>query len=263
MSAEQLIALEAALGELGTLYIAAKRFTALRSAADADLLPSTARLGAMLRTLLRRGQFDDAAVAIAARDIARLRTHWEAELAAVRDSPAYRQALAAWEAGDAAILRRALPNILADIAPITPPPALFVGVSAASGRRRPGARPFLTAEECAEKIAGYRDHGIPCEAGGTHWWDRELATVPAADDPEALDTPIALRLDTDRLGLPVFRLRGGALYHLCCQTLRVPFSVALQADVEDEWWQAYEESYGAYRDQLRQHLQRLGFEGIW
>jgi len=257
MSAEQLIGLEAALGELGGLYVAARRFAPLRAAAENELLPATGRLGAALRALLRRGRFDDAAADAAAREIARLRADWLARLEALRRTPAYQRALAAWEAVDGAGLSASLPELLADLSLLARPPTLFAGVSAASGRRRPGARPFLTTAACAEKVAGYRDEGVPCETGGDRWWDRELSAIQLVDDPQALDTPIALRIEPASSSPPVFRLAGSALFHVFCRVLRVPFTVTLQRDTDDEWWAAYE-SYPAYRDELAGHLERLG-----
>jgi len=258
MAAEQLIALEAALGELGTLYVAARRFVALRSAAERELLPCTTRLGAALRARLRRGQFDDAAVDAAAREIAAVRADWRARLEAVRQSTVYREAVAAWEAEEADSLRRLLPQVFADVSLRAADGDLFVAVSAAAGRRRPGARPFLAATACAERIAGYRDQGVPSERAGESWWDRELAAVELVDDPDALDSPIALRFDATVLPLPTFRIAESPAFHVFGRLLRAPFTVALQRETDDEWWSAYEESYAAYRDELLGELERLG-----
>ena len=58
MSAEQLIALEAAQAELGTLYAVARSFTALHARAEAELLPHLVGLGRRLRGLAASGATD-------------------------------------------------------------------------------------------------------------------------------------------------------------------------------------------------------------
>ena len=56
MSAEQLIGLEAAQAELGTLYAVARSFTALHARAETELLPYLVGLGRRLRGLLRQAR---------------------------------------------------------------------------------------------------------------------------------------------------------------------------------------------------------------
>ncbi len=258
VAVRELIGFEAALAELGALYVAAEGFAPLRPEAAAELLPDMEKIGARLRAQLRRGGLDPTTVESAARDIAALRARWQKKLADLRASPLYRQALAAWEAGDAAALVALLPQVIADVAPVPAPPALFFAVSATSGRRRPGTSPFLTPTACAEKIVAYREAGITPNARSGNWWDRELAYLDLADHPDVLENPIALRFDAQQLGVPVFGAAGDPGFRLYSPALRAPFSVVLQEEADDEWWQAYDESYAQYRDAVILELRALG-----
>src|SRR5437867_762363 len=62
VSAEQIIALEAALSDLSDLYAIARGFTMLQPRAEAELLPQISALGTRLRSLVRTRQLDDAAI---------------------------------------------------------------------------------------------------------------------------------------------------------------------------------------------------------
>lgn len=258
VAVRELIGFEAALAELGALYVAAQGFAPLRPVAAVELLPCMEEIGARLRAQFRRGGLDPTTVESAARDIAALRARWQKKLADLRASALYREAVAAWEAGDAAALVAFLPQVIADVTPVPPPPALFFAVSAASGRRRPGAPPFLTPTACAQKIAAYREKGVAPNARGDDWWNRELAYLDLADHPEVLENPIALRFDAMQLGVPVFAAAGDHGFRLYSPALRAPFSVILQEEADDEWWQAYDQSYAQYRDAVVSELRALG-----
>jgi len=258
VSAEQLIALQAALGELGALYVVAVSFVPLREAAEAKFLPETAALGAQLRKHLREGRMDDVAVDAAARGIAALRVHWHQQLEMLRDSVLYQESLAAWETDQSERLATLLPRLIAGIEPTESPPILFYGVSLASGRRHPGGRPFLSPEACAQKVAAYRSEGIPAEATGKEWWDTELASITFTDDPEALDSPVALRVDPAQTRTPVFLVAGESTFRIYTRVLKIPFTVTLHEEATDEWWQAFEESYQDYRVALAKHLEQDG-----
>ena len=258
VAVQELIGFEAALGELGALYVAAQGFALLRPEAEAELLPRTEEIGARLRAHLRRSGLDPTTVDSAARDIAALRDRWQKKLADLRASATYQQALAAWKAGDPHKLVDLLPQVIADLAPVMAPPPLFFGVSAAPGRRRPGTSPFLTPAACAQKIAAYRDTGVTTDARGSDWWDTELSYLDLVDDPEALESPIALRFDAAQLGAPVFAAASDPGFRVYSPVLRAPFSVVLQEEADDEWWQAYDESFAEFREALATELRALG-----
>lgn len=258
MSAEQLIGFEAALHELGVLSEAARRFAPLHAAAEADLLPRLREIGALLRSALRRDQWDEALVDAVAREIVVLRDRWQAELEMVRAGAVYRQALAAWKTDRLDELADVVPVLMADARRVADPPVLFAGVPVTTGRRRPGADALAAADECANRIAEYGRDGIESGGGTGPWWDVELAGVYFVDDPDALETPVALRIDTAGCRVPVFTDGTESGFCVYARTLRVPFSVTLPATVEDEWWAVFEGAYDRFRAALVERLRARG-----
>lgn len=270
MGAREIIGLEAALGELGELYGGAKRFRALGAQAEGELLPRIEAIAAHLRSLVRQDTLDASSVDAAAAEISALRARWQNALDEVRAGDAYRAALEAWHAGRQDRLRELLPAVLAGLQAVDPPPRLFLGVSLSSGRRRPGTSPFLAPREAAEKVEAIRRQGIPVDenqrvrpgAAVDDWWDAELAHHELYDDQDAVESPLALTYAGPELGLPVFAVAGELgfrLFRLYPRVLAAPFSIALRAEAEDEWWQALEEPYAAFRDALAAELRARGF----
>lgn len=258
VSAERLIALEAALMDLGTLYAAGKTFTALHAAAEAELLPALVELGAGLRGLLRAARLSDDEVDRASREILQLRTLWRAKMEAVRASALYQQALTAWTAGDQPALEHLIPSIFAGVRPVHPIPAVFFPVSPSRGRRRPGAAPFLSASDCADRIAHLLSVGIEPDSGGSEWWERELPFVMCADTLAALATPIALHWPVPEPTVALFAVADEPTYRIFTPRVRALLGVVLAVDATDEWWQAYDESYESFRDSLRYELSTRG-----
>ncbi len=265
MPAEQLIALEGALAELGTLYTVARTFAALQERAENTLLPRVVALGSRLRSLVRAGHLSEEALGSAAGEIIAVGSEWRYELERVRSSAVYRQALQAFAEDRQEELAQLIPQVFAGVHPVCPPPALYFPVSPSSGRRRPGSSPFLTASECADKIAQALSEGLRPEEGGTEWWERELPSIECAETAAALETPIALRLDAVRLGAADVRVitfisGDDTGYRIFTPCLHAPMSIALAVQATDEWWEAYEESYRAFRDALQGQLQSRGYE---
>jgi len=258
MAAEQLIALEAALAELGTLYTVGRGFTALHARAESELLPRTTALARSLRSLLRAGHLTDHAISDTASEIFALRAQWQRGLEELRGSAEYQQALKALAADEQPTLARLVPRIFAGFALATPIPDLFFGVSASSGRRRPGSSPFLSAPQCANTIVQTLADGLVPDDTGTQWWERELACISCAPTPAALDTPISLLLAVADVRVAVFRVADEASFRIFTPRLRGPFSIVLATEAVDEWWDAYEDSYRAFRDALHQELTARG-----
>lgn len=248
MAVESLIGLEAALGELGQLYVVAKSYRPLREPAERELLAPTAALAARLRQALRCEAMDAPLVDDTARQIADLRSQWRQRLEQLRQSSLYQQCLRAWCAGAAADLATLVPELLADITRGAPRPFLYYEVSPAAPRR--GPRPFLSPEGCATKIAGYRDDGISAEVDAAEWWDAELACIELAGDPDALETPVALRFEARNIPLPLFTVAGSGVARVYGRVLKAPFEVYLQEEVRDEWWHAFDPSYSEWRAAL-------------
>lgn len=256
--AEQMIALEAAITELSTLYAAARTFAPLRAQAESELLPQLLGLGRTLRHRLRAAELSQADVDAAARQILDLRETWRARLEQVRVSAVYQDAQRALANDRQSDLKRLVPLIFAGMAAVRPVPTLFFPVSPSSGQRRPGSSPFLSATECARRIAQTREAGIAAEESDGEWWDRDWPCIVCADDPGALDTPIALRVENTDVGAAVFAVSDDPMLRLFTLRLRAPMSVVLAADASDEWWQAYEDSYQAFRAALQSALAQVG-----
>jgi hypothetical protein len=258
VSAEQLIALEAALAELSTLYTVAKGFTVLAARAEHELLTRIRALGSALRSRLRTGQLTEEEIGTTATEIMALGSQWRWELEQVRASTVYQRALSACAADEQAELALVIPQVLAGLRVVHPTPSLYFPVSVSRHRRRPGASPFLSAAECADSIAHLLSDGITPEPAGTDWWERELTGTSCADTPAALDTPIALRLDAAAVRVTVFAAADEPSLRIFTPRLHAPMSITLATAASDEWWEAYEESYGVFRDALRKALEERG-----
>jgi len=262
MSAERLIALEAALTELGALYAAAKTFTSLQPRADAELLPRLIALGSSLRSRLRNAQLTQDDIDAVARDIVVLRSTWRGELDHVHASATYQQARTALAHDRQDELARLIPRIFAGLALVRPAPALFFPVSPAAGRRRPGSSPFLSPVECADHIVELLSGGLAPEEDRAEWWDDELPSLGCADGMAASDTPIALRLAAADVRVAVFAAAGEPGFRVFTPRLRAPLSVVLAAAATDEWWEAYDDSYRSFRDALQHALAVRGHAAV-
>jgi hypothetical protein len=60
--------------------------------------------------------------------------------------------------------------------------------------------------------------------------------------------------------LALFALVDEPTYRLFTPGLQAPLNVVLAADATDEWWQAYDESYAAFREALCRELATRGLE---
>jgi hypothetical protein len=260
VSAEQLIALEAAQAELGTLYTVARSFTALEAQAEADLLPRLSALGSQLRMLLRSSRLGEREIEQAAEQIHSLRTRWRSRLDEVRTSAAYQRALGALTRDSQGELAELIPQVFSGLRLVHPVPALYFAVSPSTGRRRPGASPFLGAAECADRILQILADGISPDGSGAEWWEHELPSISCADSPAALDTPVSLRLVGADAPAAVFAVVDQPSFRIFTPRLQAPMSIALAADETDEWWQAYEQSYRSFRDALQRELALRGHQ---
>ena len=258
MVTEHLIALEGAQAELGVLYTVARTFCDLHTRAERDWLPRVGAIARHLRGLHRTGRLDADAVNTVARDIATLRTEWRAALDAVRAAPPYQAALAAVQDDRQQALAHLLPPVLFGIRPVAPPCSLYFPIALAGGRRRPGESPFPPPEEVATRIARRCDEGLVPDTTGTEWWERELVPLGCAASPQAFDTPVTLRLDAAHCPATVFVVQASKELQVFTPRLRVPVSVVLAPEVDDEWWEAQPVAYATYRTVLGNALRTRG-----
>jgi hypothetical protein len=258
MSAEQLIALEAALAELGTLYASAKGFTALQPRADAELLPRLIGLGSSLRSRLRHAQLNQDEIDAVAEEIVALRSDWRSQLEQLRFSSVYQQARIALAEERPDDLETLIPQVFAGLHRVQPAPSLYFSVSPSSGRRRPGSSPFVSAPECATRVVHLLTAGVTPEESTDDWWERDLPSIRCADAMEGLETPIALQLAAAHVRVAVFALHDEPSFRIFTRCLRAPFSVVLAAEATDEWWEAYDDSYRSFRTALQNELAARG-----
>ena len=246
------------MAELGTLYAVAKSFASLRQAAEEEFLPRLLQFGTRLRRLLRQARLSAAEVERAATEVVELRSHWRAALEQVRASPSYQAALRAWTADDQDRLAEEIPRVFKHMCLLHPVTSLFFPVSPSSGRRRPGASPFLSAGAAAERISHVLANGIEPDSDGADWWDQELQYISATDEPNGLDTPIALQVTPADCHVAVFGGGDDAGLRIFTPCLQTRLTVVLAPEAGDEWWQAYDESYTAFRQRLCAELERRG-----
>jgi hypothetical protein len=254
------MALEAAVAELGALYTVARTFTVLATRAEGELLPRVTDLGSRMRAAVRRGQLGPSDIDAASAEVLDVRAEWRAALAAVRASPPYQRALAAFAADRQEELATLIPQIFVGLRPAQVGGDLYFPASVSTGRRRPGHSPFLGAAECAEHVLALLAGGLVPESGGPDWWDQDLPFLACADTPAAFDTPLCMRLRRTPGAPAVFATQDEPTLRVYTPRLQAPMVPVLAAEATDEWWNAYAGSYTAFREGLRSALAARGVE---
>jgi len=258
VSAQELIALETAMRDLARLYESALVFAALRPRAEAELLPRMNDLGSFIRGRLRAQSFDARVLQSTAEELHRLSDMWQKAIDAMRDTPEFRDAVAAFDRDDQTRLRSLLPQVFAGLVSRDfDPPTLYYALSLAAPRRRPGARPFVNAADAAARIARCQT-GIEPDAGDA-WWETALRHVTLAEDCELLDAPVALAFDLRSTNYALLSAAGEPTLRIYTPSLRAPFRVVIDREPHDDWWEAATEPYAVFRDEL---CALLGQHGI-
>lgn len=242
------------MAELGTLYTTARGLTALAPDAERELLPRITAFGGRLRRCVRGGTLDAAAIDAASLEVLAVRSEWQTRVEAVRSSAAYRAACVALAADRQDEVAALIPRVFAGLRPAVLVPPLFVPMSVSTGRRRPGTSPFLSAPEAAERIARLVHDGLEACGESGAAWEQDLPSVSCTDDPAVLDTPVALRVEPAVLRATAFAVVGSPTYRVFTARRVAAGSVWLATDPADTWWEAYEVSYAAFRDALRDEL---------
>jgi hypothetical protein len=258
VKAEHLVALEAALAELGELYTAARNFVALKDVADAQLLPELADLSARLRALHRGRGIGQREIDDVSRQILDLRSSWQGKLEEVRTSALFNDACRAFERDDQEKLAPLVPLIFAGLERVEAPPRARFAVSAEVRRRGPGTSPFLTAEACAAKLEKIVEEGVTPSVHAPEWWLSALPSIHFVGNSADLDTPFAVALSGNEIAAAVFAGDTEIGYRLFTPRQRGAFVVEIAGEVDDEWWQAFEQPFEEFRSELKRQLKAKG-----
>jgi len=258
VQAEHLVALEAALAELGGLYTAARSFVALEGRAENELLPRLTSLSARLRALYRSGGIGPQAIDNVSREIIDVRTAWQAALEGIRESEPFNDARHAFEHDDQGTLAQLVPKIFAGLKRTAAPRQARFGVSAEIRRRGPGLSPFLTAEACADKLAQTAREGVAPAVHATEWWLSALPSIAFVAESADLDTPFAVALPGSEITAAVFETDVEVGYRIFTPRQQGNFVVEIAGSVDDEWWQAFEQPFEEFRAELQKRLAAKG-----
>ena len=220
--------LEVVVGDTGLLLIELEKFRVPPTSRAASLRAGALGLGDRARRLHRSGTLDDQAAAPLVREGRAIVEQLRRILQDIRDSPAYRAAVAAHRAGDHAALTTLLPELLVGLEFVPDPPVLFHPVGwLRRNRPRPPA-------DVAAEVAHLRDTGLVAAGDATTWGsDAELPAVPLLAAPPAGD-PIALRFEPGALPPAVFRLRDTDEHLLHVPVLRAPFAAVLPSTLDPD-----------------------------
>lgn len=241
------------IAAVGRCYQDARRYRSIAAASEDGTLEQALEIGAAVRRGARGGGLDAASASEACGRLRALLAECEAAVAGVRTSDAYHRAVRAWNEGRGSEVAALAPEIFTEVEPYPDCPSLYYPVPVA-GRRR-GGEHFVPPETCAATIADTARDGIgasrtPADLGA----DDTIRAVFLSDDPEALESPIALVIEPQNLGVPVCRVGAGGDVTVYVATLRVPFAVRCAPAVTDEWWAVRPDAYARYVSELRAAL---------
>jgi len=149
------IALEEAVGDLGSLLVQLDKFRAARAPDAEALRRACLALGDRARRAHRHGTLDPVLAASLAADAVAARTALQGWLAALRSSPPYTAAVTALAAGDDARLRASLVALFEGVASAPRPATVFHAVT---WQRRGRPRPVA---EIADDLVRLRAEGLP------------------------------------------------------------------------------------------------------
>ncbi len=254
MSAETIIALQAAMVDLSSLYDVARNFTELQAEAEGPLISRMTALGGLLRRAVRQDSLEEH-LEKGSREIFALATEWRERIEKMRDTAAYREARDAYESGDPTRLAVALPALFSRICVLESAPDLYFPFSASSGQRARGRSPFLAPSLCADSLVSLLRNGIPADPLGTDdWWDQDFLYIACAASPDALESPIWLRARAEAVPSPVFTVVATDELRLYSPHFQAEFQIGFTEDVTDEWWLAYDGSFPEFRTALEREL---------
>lgn len=246
----------AAIRDVGTHARYARRYRALATSVADPLFDRVLEIGSDVRRA-GRGAEPAAAIEAALEELASLEARCAAAIEQVRNSEAYRAAVASFEAGEVERVAGRAPHLFTDVAPYAPEHAVYWPLPLGAGRSGPH---FLPPEECAARIVQMAAEGIaapttPPDLGG----DDAIRPVVLSDDLDPFESPIALAFDPEVLPGPVCRLENDGTVLFYGERLSGTPRVECVATVEDEWWRTRPDFYRHYLDGLQRALQAAGF----
>jgi hypothetical protein len=255
MSADALDEIATLIGEIGRCYQRGRRYRAIASTCEERYLARALEVGSIVRRARRLGDLAPQLVASLIATLRDLQAECERAIRGVRAGAPYRRALAAWEAGafdEVAVLAQ---EVFAGVEPYGDCPALYHAVAIAG--RAGGPDRFITPHACADAVVALvRDGLVASEAPPDLGADESIRAVTLDDDPERLESPIALVIDP--AGLPVCRVAPSGDALIYAARLPVTPHVYIADGVSDEWWAVRPEAYADYARRLRVELTSRG-----
>lgn len=241
--------LEGQVAEIGILAGEAERYRSIRAGEGPALLNQSLALAATARNLYRHRPSDVGATTTLTVELRAIADRYRSLLQAARAAPAYRQAVAAWQAGDASTLRLAIPGVFADVELLPGTDPLYYPVAVTRRSR------LVPVSELADLIAALSGDGIPAgEPGSTPATDDALQAIVLYDSWSALDTPVALRLDGTTIALPLFRLGTSGELLIYTERLIASTRPLLARSAARDRWPDMGTDYGEFRLALTKAL---------
>lgn len=252
MSGDALEEISELIAALGRCYLCGRRYRAIAPLCEEHTLARALDIGATLRRAVRSARAGAASLGAVADTLRALLAECEAAVEGVRTSDLYRRAARAWEEGRGAETAALAPLIFAGVEPYPQCPTLYHPVAIAE--RRGAGEHFAPATACAVAIAALAQDGIAAATSTDLGADETIRAVFLSDDPELLESPVALTIEPASLELPACRLAAASDAVLYAARLRVPFRVRCAPAVTDEWWAVRPDAYARYIAELRAEL---------
>ena len=258
--AESLELVNDLVAKIGAAYKNAGRYRRLAPTCETRYLGPALTISSALRRIIRS---DEPRRVEIEGQIARLRellAECEAAIDEVRASDLYRRTHLAWQEGDGEYLSHALPEIFSSVAAERPNAPLYYPIQLRNPRAEKREGHFTPAIALAERIALLARDGIPAESSGNGLGTDELIrAVPLGDDPESIESPVAVRIAPEALRA-VAVCRVDLADDLLAYTPRLSAGVEVHCAPEagDEWWAIRPDAYREYVLELRDALAARG-----
>jgi len=234
----------------------ARRYRALATTIAEPTFDRVLELGSTIRRAGRDAPGSERELLAAVEELRQLLARSEAGIADVRTSAGYREAVAAFAAGDAA---RTVPLAIAVFTDVVPGDSAGVATWDVPLGTGPGGEHFVTPEECAARIVGIAGGGLPASSPPPHLGaDDTITPVTLGVGLANADGPVTLAFEVEQLPGPICRLEHSTLALFYADRLHAPFAVRCAAGVTDEWWNIRPDAYAKWIEALGPLLQSQG-----